>query len=168
MEKQNGIDSLDRQILSILMQDAKIPYTEIAKKLYVSGGTVHVRMKKLEKLGLVKGSVLTVDHHMLGFDICAFLGVYLNESSNYENVIASLESIPEVVSAHYTTGYYNILAKIMCKDTAHLRCVLHNKIQNIEGVQRTETFISLEESINRPLSLNSEELNEEVKLVEAS
>lgn len=149
----NEFDKLDKQILSLLMRNAKMAYTEIAKKLFVSGGTIHVRMKKLEDSGIVKGYSLSVDHTRLGYDICAFLGIYLDKSSLYDEVAASLEQIPEVVDAHYTTGLYNIFARIICRDTNHLRDVLHDKIQKIPGIQRTETFISLQESINRPINI---------------
>jgi len=153
MNKLIDIDKLDRQILALLMEDAKTPYTDIAKKLFVSGGTIHVRMKKLEQMGIVKGSNLVVDYTKLGYDISAFLGIYLDKSSLYNQVAQSLKAIPEVVGAHYTTGLYNIFAKVVCRDTKHLREVLHDKVQNIKGIQRTETFISLEESINRPIQL---------------
>jgi Lrp/AsnC family transcriptional regulator for asnA, asnC and gidA len=153
MKNHVVIDEIDRQILSILMQDAKTPYQEIGKKLFISPGTVHVRLKKLTKSGLVKGSQLNVDYNLLGYDISAFLGIYLEKSSLYDQVEAELLKIPEVVGAHYTTGVYSIFAKVVCKDTDHLRSILSEKIQLIQGIQRTETFISLHESINRPLSL---------------
>lgn len=157
MSKLIDIDKLDRQILSILMSDAKMAYTAIAKKLFVSGGTIHVRMNRLIDAGVVKGYNLSVDHSKLGYDISAFLGIYLDKSSLYEDVAKELEKIPEIVGAHYTTGLYNIFAKIICRDTKHLRAVLHDKIQNIQGIQRTETFISLQESINRPLIITEDE-----------
>ena len=150
------LDDLDLNILAILMKDANVPYTEIAKKLHVSGGTVHVRMNKMEQKGIVIGSSIRVDHTKLGYDISAFIGVYLNKSSQYIEVITELQQIPEIVSAHYTTGNYSIFAKIICKDTNHLRQVLHDKVQQIQGIQRTETFISLEESINRPLDIGND------------
>ena len=159
MSKHNELDKLDRQILAILMENAKIPYTEIAKQLFVSGGTIHVRMKKLEEAGIVNGYHLNVDHNKLGYDIAAFLGIYLDKSSLYDQVSAELTKIPEVTGAHYTTGLYNIFAKIICKDTEHLRLVLNDKIQKIEGIQRTETFISLQESINRPVPILKEDDN---------
>lgn len=155
MSKSTEIDDLDKQILAILMQNAKKAYTDIAKQLYVSGGTIHVRMKKLEDAGIVKGYNLGVDHSKLGFDISAFLGIYLDKSSLYDEVARHLEAIPEIVGAHYTTGLYNIFAKIICRDTNHLKEVLHDKIQKIPGIQRTETLISLQESINRPLDIVS-------------
>jgi len=150
------LDELDRNILAILMKDANIPYTEIAKKLFVSGGTVHVRMNKLTEKGIVIGSNIRVNYEKLGYDISAFIGVYLNKSSLYEEVVKELQEIPEIVSAHYTTGNYSIFARIICQDTNHLRQILHDKVQQIKGIQRTETFISLEESINRPLDISND------------
>jgi Lrp/AsnC family transcriptional regulator for asnA, asnC and gidA len=150
-DKNLEIDNTDLKILGLLMQDANMPYTEIGKRIFVSGGTVHVRMKKLEQMGVVKGSQLVIDSTKLGWDISAFLGIYLDKSSLYAEVSQQLEAIPEVVNVHYTTGIYSIFAKIVCRDTQHLREVLHDKIQKVSGVQRTETFISLEESVNRPV-----------------
>ncbi len=153
MDKNLEIDKTDLKILSLLLQYAKMPYTAIGEKIFVSGGTVHVRMNKLEALGIVKGSQLIIDPIKLGWDISAFLGIYLDKSELYENVADALEKIPEVVSINYTTGQYSIFAKIVCKDTQHLREVLHDKIQKVDGIQRTETFISLEEKFNRPIPL---------------
>ena len=156
MAVNSEIDKLDLQILSMLMEDAQIPYTEIAKRLDVSGGTVHVRMRKMESMGLVHGSHLSIDYTKLGYDVSAFLGIYLEQSSLYDEVAQALQAIPEVVGAHYTTGNYGIFAKVICRDTNHLRDVLHDKIQRIAGMQRTETFISLDESINRPIDIVQE------------
>lgn len=154
MDKNLEIDNTDIQILAELMKDAKTPYTEIADKINVSGGTVHVRMKKLEKMGIVRGASLDVDFHKLGYDITAFLGIYLQKSSLYEPVSEELSRIPEILSLHYTTGQYSIFARIICKNTNHLLDVLHNKIQKVNGIERTETFITLEEKLNRPLQLD--------------
>jgi Lrp/AsnC family transcriptional regulator for asnA, asnC and gidA len=153
MDKKTDLDPLDYKILKILVEDANLPYTEIGQRLDVSGGTVHVRMKKMESLGIVKGAQLLIDYSKIGWDISAFLGIYLDKSSLYEDVAKQLEAIPEVVNIHYTTGIYSIFAKIICRDTQHLREVLHDKIQRVSGIQRTETFISLEESLirNTPL-----------------
>jgi Lrp/AsnC family transcriptional regulator, regulator for asnA, asnC and gidA len=156
MNKVVDLDDVDKKILSLLMENANTPYTEIAKKIHVSGGTVHVRMGKLEEMGVVTGSSLTIDYTKLGYDISAFLGIYLDKSSLYDEVANQLKEIPEVVDAHYTTGIYSIFAKIICRDTAHLRDILHDKIQKIGGIQRTETFISLQQSINRPISIDVE------------
>lgn len=147
------IDNLDIQILSILMKNATTPYTEIAKELIVSGGTIHVRMKKLEEMGVIKGASLEVDPQKLGYDITAFLGIYLDKGSQYHEAVKQLKSIKEIVELHYTTGGYSIFAKIVCHDTNHLREVLNEHIQSVKGIQRTETFISLEESIRRQITL---------------
>ena len=143
------LDDLDKGILNILIQNAKTPYAELAEKLFVSTGTIHVRIKKMEKMKVIIGSKIKVDYEKLGFDVCVFLGIYLEKSSFYEQVIKQLTNIPEVISAHYTTGAYSIFAQLICRDTSHLREVLHNNIQQIEGIQRTETFISLESCIER-------------------
>lgn len=146
------MDHLDRQILAKLVEDGKLAYTDLAKQLFVSSGTIHVRMKKMEELGIVKGSSLKLDYHKLGYDVTAFLGIYLDKSSLYDEVAEHLRNIPEVVEANYTTGAYGLLCKIVCKDTNHLRHLLQEKIQKIPGIQRTETFVSLEERINRPVN----------------
>ncbi|GAB2630982.1 Lrp/AsnC ligand binding domain-containing protein [Belliella aquatica] len=150
MDKILDIDNVDLKIISLLNDDAKTPYTEIAKKVFVSSGTVHVRMRKLEDMGIVKSATLNIDFSKLGYDISAFLGIYLEKSSLYDTVIDNLKQIPEVINAYYTTGNYSIFAKIICKDTNHLRTVLDN-IQKVDGIDRTETLIVLEESINRPI-----------------
>jgi Lrp/AsnC family transcriptional regulator, regulator for asnA, asnC and gidA len=153
MALHSEIDSIDLKILSELIENAAIPYTEIAKKIGVSGGTIHVRMKKMEELGIVKGSHLEINYTRLGYDITAFLGIYLDKSEFYDIAVQDLKKIPEVVNVHYTTGNYSMFVKIICRDTQHLREVLHDKIQKVSGIQRTETSISLEESINRTLIL---------------
>lgn len=146
------IDALDRQILAKLVEDGKTPYTEIAKQLFVSSGTIHVRMKKMEQMGIVQGATLMLDYFKLGYTLTAFLGVYLEKGSLYNEVALQLKGVPEVVEANYVTGTYNILAKLICRDTNHLNMVLRENIQMINGIQRTETFISLEETIGRRLN----------------
>lgn len=156
MEKRSPnleIDNLDMQILALLMEDATIPYTEIAKRLIVSGGTIHVRMKKMQDLGIIKGSNLLIDAQKVGYDVCAYLGIYLEKGSTYKDAVEKLRKVREIVELHYTTGAWSMFAKIICRDTNHLREVLNDSIQAIEGIQRTETFISLEESIKRQISL---------------
>lgn len=148
------IDDTDQEILSILIGDAKTPYAEIAKRISVSGGTVHGRMKKMEHMGIVRGSTLVIDTVKLGYNLTVFLGIHLQRGSIYGSVIKELEDIPQVLEAHYTTGVYNIFVKVICKDTQDLRDVLNDRIQAIEGIQTTETILSLEESIKRPISFD--------------
>ena len=149
------IDNTDVQILNILLENAFIPYTEVGKKLFISPGTVHVRMNKLEKLGIVKNPQLQVNLSKLGMDVTAFIGVFLVRSDMYDKVVTQLKKIDEVLSCNYTSGNYSLFLKIVCRDTQHLREVLHDKIQKIEGISRTETFISLDESFHRPLKINA-------------
>jgi Lrp/AsnC family transcriptional regulator for asnA, asnC and gidA len=153
MSKNYEIDNTDLKILEILMQDAKKPYTEVAKKVFVSQGTVHVRMTKLEQAGVVEKTTLKINYSKLGYDITAFIGIYLQKSALYEQVLEKLKGIPEITNIHYTTGNYSMFVKIHCKDTNHLKEVLHEKMQMVEGIERTETMISLEESLDRSLRL---------------
>jgi Lrp/AsnC family transcriptional regulator for asnA, asnC and gidA len=148
------IDKTDLKILELLTQDAKKPYTEIAKKAFVSAGTVHVRIGKLEEAGIIEKTTVRLNYARLGYDITAFLGIYLEKSALYDQVLAKLKGISEITSIHYTTGNYSMFCKIHCKDTNHLKQVLHDKIQQVEGIERTETMISLEESLDRNLDLS--------------
>ena len=144
-----SIDKLDLQIIQAMMQDAEISYADLGKQFFVSGGTIHVRIKKLEELGIVQGKRLAVDLKLLGYDIIAFIGIYLEKSSLYDTVALALKNIPQVVRVNYTTGNYSMFVEIVCKDIQQLRFVLHDELQKIKGIERTETFISLEESFSR-------------------
>ncbi|MFN8285859.1 MAG: Lrp/AsnC ligand binding domain-containing protein [Chitinophagales bacterium] len=153
MASEYEIDNLDLRILNLLMDNAFIPYTEIGKQLFVSPGTVHVRMNKMEKMGIIHNPQLHVDFAKLGLDVTAFIGVFLIRSDQYDKVVQELKKIDEIISCHYTTGNYSLFLKVVCRDTQHLREVLHDKIQRIQGINRTETLISLEESFSRPLKV---------------
>lgn len=147
------LDDLDRKVLNLLIENASIPYSDIAKQFDVSPGTIHIRMKKLEEAGVVQGSNLDVNYAKIGYDISAFLGVHLVKGSEYEEVIRELEKIPEVTEAYFTTGPYSIFVKIICQNTKHLYDLLNHHIQQIKGVERTETLICLEESIKRNIHI---------------
>lgn len=153
MDKPLEIDQTDLAILRIMVSNADFSYAEIGKRVFVSGGTVHVRVSKMKQMGIIRGTKLDIDVSKLGWDITSYLGIYLDKSSLYESVSEQLAEIPEVINLHYTTGQYGIFAKIQCRDTGHLREVLHDKIQKVQGIQRTETIISLEESLNRPVPI---------------
>lgn len=148
-------DNIDLKILSLLQNNAKKPYTEVAKQAYVSSGTIHVRMNKLEKMGIVRGASLDLNLSKLGYTVGAFLGVFLAKSSLYEKVANQLEKIPEITSIHYTTGNYSMFVRIYAKSTDHLKDILHDKVQKVEGIERTETFIILEETLSRSIALES-------------
>lgn len=148
------IDNTDLKILDVLVKDAKKPFTEVARQVFVSQGTVHVRMNKMMEAGIVEKTTLKINYAKLGFDITAFIGIYLEKSSLYEKVVEKLKAIPEITSIHYTTGNYSMFVKIHCRDTNHLKEVLHGKMQQVAGIDRTETMISLEESLDRNLALS--------------
>ena len=154
MAKNYEIDNIDLKILEILMKDSKKPFTEVAKKVNVSQGTVHVRMNKMEEAEIVEKNTLKINYAKLGYDITAFIGIYLEKSALYDQVLTKLKEIPEITNIHYTTGNYSMFIKIHCKDTNHLKIVLHDKMQQVEGIDRTETMISLEESLDRSLKLS--------------
>ncbi|MCA6448152.1 MAG: Lrp/AsnC ligand binding domain-containing protein [Sediminibacterium sp.] len=149
MSGKLNLDKLDFQIIQEMMENAEISYADLGKKLFVSGGTIHVRIKKLEELKVVKGKKLSVDLKALGYDIIAFIGIYLEKSSMYDIVAKELKKIQQIVRLNYTTGNYSMFIEIVCKDIQEMRFVLHDELQKIKGIERTETFISLEESINR-------------------
>lgn len=156
MASNYTIDKTDLKILEILLQDAKKPYSEIARKAFVSPGTVHVRVHKMEEAGIIEKTTIKVNYAKLGFDITAFIGIFLEKSQLYGSVVASLKKIPEITSIHYTTGNYSMFIKIHCRDTNHLKEVLSDKIQQVEGIERSETMISLEESLDRSIPLEDQ------------
>jgi len=150
-----NIDKLDLQIIQQLMHDGSLSYAEMGKKLFVSAGTIHVRIKKMQETGIINGMRFGVDLKLLGYDVIAFIGIYLEKSSLYDAVARDLKKIPQIVRMNYTTGNYSIFAEIVCKDIAQLRSILHDELQKIKGIERTETFISLEESLNRSVSVTT-------------
>ncbi len=141
------IDDVDKQILDVLIENTRTPFTDIAKRLNISAGTVHVRVKKMEENGIIQGSSLTVDYEKLGYTFIAYIGVFLDKTSQTQFVISRITEIPYVTVAHITTGKFNIFCKIRARDTMHAKKVIF-MLDDIEGVSRTETMISLEESIN--------------------
>ena len=150
-----NLDKLDLQIIQYMMDDSMISYADLGKKLFVSGGTIHVRIKKLQEAGIVKGFRLNADLKKLGYDVIAFIGIYLKESSLYDSVAKELQKLPEIVRLNYTTGNYSMFAEIACRDIVQLKNVLHDELQKIKGIERTETFISLEESFNRKVRVTA-------------
>ncbi|MGC9344860.1 MAG: Lrp/AsnC ligand binding domain-containing protein [Bacteroidales bacterium] len=156
MVKNLQIDNLDRQILDIITKNARIPYLEVARACNVSGAAIHQRVQKLIKSGVIKGSEFKVDPVAVGFKTCAYIGIFLEHPGHFKKVVEKFEKIPEIIECHYTTGNYSLFIKVYTRDNEHLRDVLTNSIQNITGVTRTETLISLEESINRQIPVLSQ------------
>lgn len=143
------IDQLDRSILNILMENARVPYAEIAKQFNVSAGTIHVRIEKMKQANIITGTKATINQKTLGFDVCCFIGINLKNAKDYPETIKRLEALEEVVEAYYTTGNYSIFIKVVTRSIDDLQDVLINKIQAIDAIQSTETLISLQNPINR-------------------
>jgi Lrp/AsnC family transcriptional regulator for asnA, asnC and gidA len=147
------IDGIDKIILNQLMIDARTPILSIAREIGISGAAIHQRLRKLEASGLIKGSKFIINPKVLGFKTLAFVGIFLDTSSKYKDAIKRLKEIDEVIESHYTTGNYAVFVKILCKDNEHLMQVLNHQIQQIKGVARTETFISLDQQIDRQMKI---------------
>lgn len=150
---QIEIDGIDKQILRDLMEDARKPILQIAHKIGISGAAIHQRLRKLEQAGVISESRLVVNTKVLGYSTMAFVGIYLDKASRNPEAVKELKKIPEVLECHYTTGNWSILIKILCRDNEHLMQLLNKKIQAIDGVSRTETFISLDQQIERQIQL---------------
>lgn len=151
--KELHIDGIDKIILKQLMEDARTPILGIARKIGISGAAIHQRLRKLEASGLIAGSKFVINPKVLGYKTLAFVGIFLDTASKYSEAVKRLKDIPEVIESHYTTGNYAIFIKILCRDNEHLMKVLNLEIQSIKGVARTETFISLDQQIERQIKL---------------
>ncbi|MCH5224831.1 MAG: Lrp/AsnC ligand binding domain-containing protein [Muribaculaceae bacterium] len=154
MEK---IDSLDKKILNIIMNNARIPSKDVAEECGVSRAAIHQRIQRLIEMKVITGSGYYVDPKVLGYNTCTYIGVSLEKGSMYREVVNQLEAIPEVVECHYTTGPYSMIIKVYARDNQHLMQLLNDRIQHISGVTETETLISLEQSMNRPISIPLED-----------
>ncbi|MGX1928462.1 Lrp/AsnC ligand binding domain-containing protein [Flagellimonas sp. 2504JD4-2] len=147
------IDGIDKKILRYLMEDARRPILEIARNIGISGAAIHQRLRKLENSGLLSGSKFVINPKVLGYTTMAYIGIFLDKAMSNPKAVKELEKIPEVLECHYTTGNWSILIKVLCKDNEHLMHVLNKRIQQIEGVSRTETFISLAQQIDRQIHI---------------
>ena len=153
------LDDVDHKILDLLIDNSRIPFTDIAKKLLISAGTVHVRVKKMEEFGIIQGASLALDYKKLGYTFIAYIGIFLEKTHLTNFVLEKLQSIPYVTVAHITTGRFNIFCKIRSKNTNHAKEIIF-MFDDIDGVSRTETMISLEESINDKKRLMHKIFNE--------
>lgn len=144
-----SIDGIDKIIIKHLLKNARTPIQSLAIASGISGAAVHQRLKKMEKAEVISGSQIILNPKILGFKTLAFIGIYLDKAIRNPDAVKQLRDIPEVIECHYTTGNWSIFVKLMCRDNEHLMDLLNKKIQSVKGVSRTETFISLQEQINR-------------------
>lgn len=153
MIKKLKIDGIDKVIIKRLLEDARTPILSIAREVGISGAAIHQRLRKLEETDLIDGFKMKLNPKALGYTTTAFVGVFLESSDNYATAVKKLKQIPEVLESHFTTGNYAVFIKVMCKSNKDLMQLLSKKIQSIKGVSRTETFISLDQQIDRQIKI---------------
>ncbi len=147
------IDAIDRTILRLLMKNARMPYLEIARECGISGAAIHQRVKKLTDIGVIQGARLVVDPQSLGFDVCAFIGIQLKDVALHSSTVETLSKVPEVVECYFLTGKYNLFVKVYCRDNEHLMRTIFDRILTVQGITTTETFIALNDTFSRQVSI---------------
>jgi len=154
MTHHSQIDELDKKILSLVSKNARIPYLEVARECNVSGAAIHQRIQRLMKLGVITGSEFIINPKSIGYLTCAYMGIYLEKACLFDDVLKKLEKIPEIVECHYTTGEYSLFIKMVTRDNEHLKDIIAEHLQKIDGIERTDTFISLEENFKRQFQIS--------------
>jgi len=152
-ENTPDIDELDEKILKLITQNARIPFLEVARECGVSGAAIHQRVQRLQNIGVISGSEFVVNPEKLGYNTCGYMGIYLEKAKFHKQVVEQLRKIPEITECHYVTGQYAIFIKIQTKNNKHLKMIIDNELQEIEGIARTETFISLEIDFKRQIPI---------------
>ena len=146
------LDSLDEQILKMIANNARIPFLEVARECGVSGAAIHQRIQKLTNLGVLKGSEFVLDPETIGYETCAYMGLFLKHPEDFRSVFEQLKEIPEIVECHYTTGQYDMFVKIYARNNHHLLSIIHDKLQPL-GLSRSETVISFHEAFRRQMPI---------------
>lgn len=155
-----NLDQLDKKILKMVTDDARIPFLEVARACNVSGAAIHQRIQKLTNLGVLKGSQYVIEPEKIGYETCAYVGLYLKNPEDFDSVVSALRQIPEVVECHYTTGGYDLFIKIYALNNHHLLDIIHGKLQPL-GLSRSETIISFKSIIDRPLPIDNMPIEDE-------
>ena len=155
------LDKLDRQILKLISDDARIPFLEVARACGVSGAAIHQRIQKLTSMGILKGSQFLIDPEKIGYETCAYIGLNLKNPASFDAVVEELKRIPEVVECHYTTGNYDMFIKLFAVNNHHLLTIIHDKLQPL-GLSSSQTLISFHSAINRQLPIGELMSDEEV------
>lgn len=154
------LDELDEKILGLIIGNARIPFLEVARECNVSGAAIHQRIQKLTKAGVIKGSEYIIDSSKVGYETCAYMGLYLNSPGQFPSVTEALRKMPEVVECHYTTGAYDLFIKVYARNNKHLLSIIHKKLQPL-GLARTETLISFKETFRRHIPINFMDIQED-------
>ena len=148
------LDNLDKQILKLIADDARIPFLEVARTCNVSGAAIHQRIQKLTSMGILKGSQFIIDPEKMGYETCAYIGLNLKNPEAFDDVVAELKRIPEVVECHYTTGNFDMFIKLYATNNHHLLNIIHDRLQPL-GLASSQTLISFHAAINRQLPIAS-------------
>lgn len=156
----HNLDLFDKKILRLIAEDARIPFLEVARSCNVSGAAIHQRIQKLTNLGILKGSRFIIDPEKVGYETCAYIGLYLQNPAKFDDVVDELRKIPEVVECHYTTGGFDMFIKIYARNNHHLLNVIHDKLQPL-GLSRSETVISFNAAINRQVPIDDIPLDDD-------
>ena len=164
---QHNLDLLDKKILRLIAGDARIPFLEVARSCNVSGAAIHQRIQKLTNSGILKGSQFIIDPEKVGYETCAYIGLYLQNPARFDDVVEELKKIPEVVECHYTTGGFDMFIKLYARNNHHLLNVIHDKLQPL-GLSRSETIISFNAAINRQIPVSELTIEEDEVEEEAS
>ena len=149
----HNLDTLDKKILRLIAEDARIPFLEVARACNVSGAAIHQRIQKLTNTGVLKGSQFVIDPEKIGYETCAYVGLYLKDPETFDHVVEALKKIPEVVECHYTTGGYDLFIKLYAKNNHHLLNIIHDKLQPL-GLARSETIVAFNAVIDRQLPIS--------------
>lgn len=149
---RHNIDNLDKKILKLIAEDARIPFLEVARICNVSGAAIHQRIQKLTSLGILKGSQFVIDPEKIGYETCAYIGLFLKDPEKFDDVVEALHRIPEVVECHYTTGGDDMFIKIYARNNHHLLNIIHDQLQPL-GLSRSETIVSFNAVIDRQLPI---------------
>ena len=155
----HNLDNLDKKILRMIAEDARVPFLEVARACNVSGAAIHQRIQKLNNLGVLKGSQFVIDPEKIGYETCAYVGLNLKHPESFDKVVKALKDIPEVVECHYTTGDYDMFIKIYARNNHHLLDIIHDKLQPL-GLSRSETIISVGSAFERRLPVADLPLDE--------
>ena len=154
MTLRNNLDEIDLKILDIITQNARIPFKDVAREVGISRAAVHQRVNRMIDLEVIIGSGYHINPNKVDFKTCSYIGIYLEKGDLFSAVVEQLKMIPEIVECHYTTGQYAIFVKVYAKDNEHLKNILSNQVQKIQGIASTETFISLEQTFKRTIPVN--------------
>lgn len=150
---QHELDELDEKILRMIVENARVPFLEVARACDVSGAAIHQRVQKMTNLGVVKGSEFVVDPEKIGYETCAFVGIFLTSPSTFDTVVKELQKIPEVVECYYTTGQYDLLIKVFAKNNKDLLRIIHSQLQPL-GLSRTETLMCFKDGFRKKLPID--------------